>query len=139
MGLYDGITGLVTQPVKGAQKEGVVGALKGFGKGIGGIVLKPSAGMSKQTVPPQNFPSSCVHLVLRGNGMVNSSPLLQLHAVSPATPSKVSTRACRTCVARTCKIPLLQPMRPRGWRIGRDHHPKSGRRLLGGGDQGELV
>ncbi|ORY57798.1 uncharacterized protein BCR38DRAFT_461077 [Pseudomassariella vexata] len=44
-GMYDGITGLVTQPLKGAQKEGAVGLIKGFGKGIGGIALKPAAGI----------------------------------------------------------------------------------------------
>jgi UDP:flavonoid glycosyltransferase YjiC (YdhE family) len=43
LGMYDGITGLVTQPWKGAQKEGVGGFAKGFGKGIGGLVAKPSA------------------------------------------------------------------------------------------------
>lgn len=43
-GLYDGITGLATQPIKGAQKEGVSGFFKGFAKGIGGVVLKPQAG-----------------------------------------------------------------------------------------------
>ncbi|CAN8101334.1 unnamed protein product [Discula destructiva] len=43
-GLYDGITGLATQPYKGAQKEGVSGFFKGFAKGIGGVVLKPQAG-----------------------------------------------------------------------------------------------
>ncbi|KLU88152.1 hypothetical protein MAPG_07139 [Magnaporthiopsis poae ATCC 64411] len=44
LGLYDGISGLITQPLKGAQKEGAVGAVKGFGKGIGGLFLKPAAG-----------------------------------------------------------------------------------------------
>jgi len=34
----------VTQPLEGAKKEGVSGLLKGFGKGIGGVVLKPGAG-----------------------------------------------------------------------------------------------
>ncbi|KAL8828313.1 MAG: hypothetical protein Q9170_006662 [Blastenia crenularia] len=43
LGIYDGISGLATQPVRGAQKGGVTGFLKGFGKGIGGAVLKPSA------------------------------------------------------------------------------------------------
>lgn len=43
-GLFDGITGLVTQPLKGAEKEGSAGLLKGFGKGIGGLILKPAAG-----------------------------------------------------------------------------------------------
>ncbi|KAI2640918.1 hypothetical protein GGS21DRAFT_502325 [Xylaria nigripes] len=43
LGMYDGITGLITQPLKGAEKEGGAGLLKGFGKGIGGLILKPSA------------------------------------------------------------------------------------------------
>jgi len=43
-GLFDGITGLVTQPLKGAEKEGVQGLVKGFGKGIGGLIAKPAAG-----------------------------------------------------------------------------------------------
>lgn len=43
-GLYDGLTGLVTQPYNGARKEGAIGFLKGFGKGLGGVVFKPSAG-----------------------------------------------------------------------------------------------
>ena len=74
MGLYDGITGLVTQPVKGAQKEGVVGALKGFGKGIGGIVLKPSAGKSKHPEKLSQFWLSFI-LFCEEMGMVNASPL----------------------------------------------------------------
>jgi UDP:flavonoid glycosyltransferase YjiC (YdhE family) len=43
LGMYDGITGIVTQPWKGARKEGIGGFAKGFGKGIGGLVAKPSA------------------------------------------------------------------------------------------------
>ncbi|KAI0908517.1 hypothetical protein F4823DRAFT_598813 [Ustulina deusta] len=42
-GLFDGITGLVTQPLKGAEKEGGAGFIKGFGKGIGGLVFKSGA------------------------------------------------------------------------------------------------
>ncbi|CAG8958393.1 hypothetical protein HYFRA_00011070 [Hymenoscyphus fraxineus] len=42
-GFYDGITGLVTQPIRGAEKEGVAGFVKGIGKGIGGVILKPGA------------------------------------------------------------------------------------------------
>ncbi|RXG50203.1 hypothetical protein VDGE_01069 [Verticillium dahliae] len=43
LGLYDGISGLVTQPLRGAQKEGGAGLAKGFAKGIGGIMTKPAA------------------------------------------------------------------------------------------------
>ncbi|KAL9116784.1 MAG: hypothetical protein Q9187_006686 [Circinaria calcarea] len=42
-GFYDGVSGLVTHPLEGAKKEGVTGLLKGFGKGVGGLVLKPGA------------------------------------------------------------------------------------------------
>ncbi len=42
--MYDGITGLVTQPLRGAEKEGAAGLVKGIGKGIGGLILKPGAG-----------------------------------------------------------------------------------------------
>lgn len=42
-GMYDGITGLVTQPMRGAKKEGAAGFLKGIGKGMAGIALKPGA------------------------------------------------------------------------------------------------
>ena len=34
----------MTQPFEGARKEGVAGLIKGFGKGLGGVVLKPNAG-----------------------------------------------------------------------------------------------
>ncbi|KAH8165562.1 hypothetical protein CIB48_g2700 [Xylaria polymorpha] len=44
-GFFDGITGLVMQPLKGAEKEGGAGLIKGFGKGIGGLIVKPAAGI----------------------------------------------------------------------------------------------
>lgn len=43
LGWYEGITGLVTQPWTGAQKEGASGFFKGVGKGVGGFVAKPCA------------------------------------------------------------------------------------------------
>jgi hypothetical protein len=39
-GIYDGFTGLVRLPAKGAKEGGVLGCLEGFGMGIGGLVLK---------------------------------------------------------------------------------------------------
>lgn len=45
LGLWDGMSGLVTQPMKGAQEGGFMGGLVGFGKGLGGAVFKPAAGV----------------------------------------------------------------------------------------------
>ena len=44
-GFYDGITGVVTQPLHGAKEDGVVGLVKGIGFGLGGLVLKPGKGL----------------------------------------------------------------------------------------------
>ncbi|EPS38046.1 hypothetical protein H072_8187 [Dactylellina haptotyla CBS 200.50] len=44
-GLYDGVSGLVTQPVQGAKEGGGAGFWKGVGKGVGGLVLKPGAAL----------------------------------------------------------------------------------------------
>src|ERR1700710_2676088 len=43
-GWYDGISGLVTQPLDGARKHGIKGFLEGIGKGVGGLILKPGSG-----------------------------------------------------------------------------------------------
>jgi hypothetical protein len=43
-GLFEGVTGVVGQPVKGLRKGGAAGALKGLGKGLVGLVIKPAAG-----------------------------------------------------------------------------------------------
>ncbi|KAI8719146.1 Glyco-transf-28 domain-containing protein [Fusarium sp. LHS14.1] len=45
LGFYDGVAGLAVQPWKGAVKEGPKGFIKGFGKGVGGLIFKPAAGM----------------------------------------------------------------------------------------------
>ena len=44
-GLFEGLTGLVTKPVEGAEKEGFEGVLSGIGKGLIGLVAKPVSGV----------------------------------------------------------------------------------------------
>ena len=44
-GVMDGVTGIVTQPYRGARDGGVVGAFRGVGFGIGGFVLKDVAAL----------------------------------------------------------------------------------------------
>lgn len=45
-GLAGGLTGIVTQPIKGAKSGGFLGALKGVGKGVVGVVTKPTSGLA---------------------------------------------------------------------------------------------
>ncbi|KAH8596187.1 hypothetical protein B0O99DRAFT_125217 [Bisporella sp. PMI_857] len=40
--VYDGVAGVVTQPFNGAKEGGVAGFVTGVGKGIGGLILKPT-------------------------------------------------------------------------------------------------
>jgi len=44
-GFYEGITGVITQPLEGAKNDGTLGFLKGLGKGSMGLVAKPGSGM----------------------------------------------------------------------------------------------
>ncbi|KAF8430406.1 hypothetical protein EV426DRAFT_713400 [Tirmania nivea] len=43
-GLYDGITGLVTEPMRGLREGGAPGLIHGLASGIAGVVAKPAAG-----------------------------------------------------------------------------------------------
>ena len=43
LGIYDGVTGLVIQPYQGAKDGGALGLIQGFGKGVGGFILKDIA------------------------------------------------------------------------------------------------
>ena len=44
LGIFDGVTGIFSQPVIGAMKEGPLGFIKGVGKGFAGVPLKSAAG-----------------------------------------------------------------------------------------------
>lgn len=43
--MFDGISGLLTQPVSDVRHEGAEGLLKGIGKGFRGLILKPISAM----------------------------------------------------------------------------------------------
>ncbi|GKZ31574.1 hypothetical protein AbraIFM66950_000147 [Aspergillus brasiliensis] len=62
-GFYNGITGLVTQPVVGMEKSGAKGLAKGIGKGVGGVFLKPMAGLWGLA----GFPLDGMHKSLRNS------------------------------------------------------------------------
>lgn len=42
-GLYDGFSGVITQPLRGAKRKGVAGFCKGIEQGLGGLVFKTGA------------------------------------------------------------------------------------------------
>ena len=45
-GIYDGVTGLVLQPYRGAKECGTIGFISGIGKGFGGFILKDFAALT---------------------------------------------------------------------------------------------
>ncbi|RDB19239.1 Sterol 3-beta-glucosyltransferase UGT80A2 [Hypsizygus marmoreus] len=44
-GYYDGIVGLVREPVEGAKKEGFIGAIKGSARSFANVTIRPAAGI----------------------------------------------------------------------------------------------
>ncbi|EPQ50594.1 UDP-Glycosyltransferase/glycogen phosphorylase [Gloeophyllum trabeum ATCC 11539] len=53
-GYYDGITGLVREPLEGAKKEGVVGAIKGSARSFVNVTMRPAAGALGLVTHPLN-------------------------------------------------------------------------------------
>ena len=45
-GFFDGFTGIVTDPIRGASEDGATGFAKGFVTGTLGVLFKPGAGKS---------------------------------------------------------------------------------------------
>lgn len=45
MGVFDGVTGVITKPITGAKEDGVGGFFKGIGKGAVGLITKPTSGV----------------------------------------------------------------------------------------------
>nr|CAD7454577.1 unnamed protein product [Timema tahoe] len=45
MGVVDGVSGVIMKPISGAREEGVEGFFKGVGKGMMGLVTRPTAGV----------------------------------------------------------------------------------------------
>ena len=45
-GWWDGITGLVTEPIEGGKKEGPIGVLKGMGRSYVNVTARPAAGIT---------------------------------------------------------------------------------------------
>ncbi|KAL2785872.1 hypothetical protein BJX66DRAFT_48580 [Aspergillus keveii] len=60
---YQGITGLVKQPRYGRKEGGAKGMIKGVGKGVGGVILKPAAGLWGLV----GYPLDGVHKSLRNS------------------------------------------------------------------------
>ena len=44
-GVVEGLTGLISAPLEGAHTEGLAGFVKGVGKGLVGVAVKPAAGV----------------------------------------------------------------------------------------------
>ncbi len=60
-GIYDGVTGLVIQPYTGAKQDGLIGFIKGMGRGVGGFVLKDLAAV----IGPFGYTLKGIHKELR--------------------------------------------------------------------------
>lgn len=45
-GVFDGVTGIVVEPIKGGNQDGISGVAKGIGRGLLGVVAKPIGGVA---------------------------------------------------------------------------------------------
>lgn len=108
-GVYDGVTGIFTQPVRGAREEGVAGFFKGVGRGLGGSVFKPGAG-------------ECLSICASEE---NTDELSQQSSGSQATRSKAHGRSCRSISTPAYRVTSSQYDGLRVSRYGRTPALKS--------------
>ena len=103
-GFFDGITGLATQPIRGAEKEGPAGFVKGFAKGIGGLILVSN--ISSLAIIEADNPRN----------------LARVYGVSQATLSKAFMPNFKSCSDLLCRTisSLLVPLKD--MRNGKTRH-----------------
>lgn len=98
-GFYNGITGLVTHPYHEAhRRSGTAAVLKGIGKGLGGVILKPAAGIWGLA----GYPLNGLHVNLRQSLSKNISNniaasrreqgALEMEALAPEERERVIRR-----------------------------------------------
>ncbi|EGG17537.1 RhoGAP domain-containing protein [Cavenderia fasciculata] len=76
--LFNGVTGIVVQPYRGAKKDGVAGFAKGLVKGVSGAVLLPVVGV-------------CEFVSMTAQGIVNT-PLTIIDAMKNAPKDEVQVQ-----------------------------------------------
>ena len=81
--------------MEGAKKEGVAGLIKGFGKGIGGVVLKPGAGKSSLTTVRRSFTNNIAIWGLPGYTFKGIYKELQKHLGSSVQNYIVAARTAQ--------------------------------------------
>lgn len=61
-GISDGVSGLIKNPIKGAERGGLSGFAKGFGTGMLGLVVKPVVGVTDAATDVLQGVSGCFPL-----------------------------------------------------------------------------
>ncbi|KAH7928152.1 glycosyltransferase family 1 protein [Leucogyrophana mollusca] len=90
-GYYDGITGLVREPIEGAKKEGLFGAVKGSARSFVNVNMRPAAGaVGLVAHPAQGAWKSIRKLWQREPQQVQRNTRISdgIHAVKESTPAE---------------------------------------------------
>jgi UDP:flavonoid glycosyltransferase YjiC (YdhE family) len=115
-GFFDGITGLVTQPLAGAKKEGFAGFVKGAAKGIGGVVLKPGAAI--WGLPGYTFKGIYTELQKHFGSSVQNY-IIAARTAQGYEEWKASTAEQRTIIITTWKSTQFE-LRRKGKKYGKE-------------------
>ncbi|KAH7397749.1 hypothetical protein BKA64DRAFT_623727 [Cadophora sp. MPI-SDFR-AT-0126] len=126
-GIYDGVTGLVTQPYTGARDNGPVGFVKGLGMGLTGFVLKDLAAI----VGPFGYTFKGIHKELQKDNQpthfIRKARIMEgqrdLHALGEKEAKKISETVNHGWQVVQDVFAIMEEKRTRGLR-GRLHAMK---------------
>lgn len=120
-GFYDGITGLFTQPIRGARADGASGFVKGMLKGAFGLVLKPGAAI--WGLPGYTFKGIYMEIT-KYSGNSTHGYIIAARTAQGFEEWKRSTTADRDAVVELWKRAKLDTKRGRQ-KYGREHTERS--------------
>lgn len=78
-GIVSGLTGVIYDPIKGAKEDGFAGALKGVGKGLVGLVAKPTVGLASFATQTLQGMSNTASFILQEKKQYNHRARLPRH------------------------------------------------------------
>ena len=112
----DGVSGVILKPISGAKQEGVEGFFKGVGKGVMGLVTRPTAGVidfasgSFDAVKRYALPAFCLMLLHLLPLKIQYQDLeMRMHSVTLSPCACVHARM-HVCISLSIPFGILNPI-----------------------------
>ena len=117
-GILEGVTGVVSKPIRGAERSGLEGFAKGVGKGLLGLIMKPVIGTTdlltdtligvKGSVEGFNSQGTLAHSQVRPRrALYGSDRVVKPYRVDDATVATIQSKLCIGGEEYYCHVDMI--------------------------------